>query len=110
MMMVTIVGGCGFGSDSRILSVHLVDHFRQNGFEGRFRRVSIEKIGAEQAGRYFQRDQFDIELAKFDDAKKARRLQRRGFNGFKVYAHGRYIMLIRSAASEAKLVKVFRSF
>lgn len=110
VILATGVSGCDASSDSRILSVHLVEHFRQNGFEGRFRRLDAKKIGAEQAGRYVRREHFDIELARFADAKAAKRLQRRGFNGFKVYAHGQYIMLVRRAESEKEMVKVFRKF
>ncbi len=107
---VTMMSGCEIGGDSRMLSVHLVDHFRKNGFEGRFRRSNAEAIGAEQAGRYVLRRKFDVEFAKFEDKKKARRFRARGFNGYKIYLHGRYIMLIRNVESEAEIVKVFRKF
>lgn len=111
VLFATVAGisGCDASSDQRILAAHMVEHLNENGFKGRFRRTNAEKIGAESSGRFFG-EGFDIELAKFEDADDARRLQRRGFNDFRYYAHGRYVMLIRTAEKEQQLVKVFREF
>ncbi|GAB4135159.1 MAG: hypothetical protein Tsb009_01150 [Planctomycetaceae bacterium] len=108
-VLAASVAGCEGRVDGRRLSVHLVDHFKKNGLEGRYRRTNPEVIGAIESGRYTSRD-FDLEFARFDDPAKARALKKHGFNGERVYTNGVYIMLVRRADTKINPVTVFKKF
>ena len=128
LILLVSANGCDQMEDSRIVSVHLIDHFRSNGLKGQYRRVNPESIGAIQGGQYAsvpqrQRGQsasteqrFLLEFAKFDDPKKAKLMEKRGFrskNGervYKCYANGVFVMIVRQAPKNIDAVKIFRRF
>lgn len=111
------VAGCGPSSDSRLVSAHLIYHFRKNGLEGRYRRLNPESIGAVEGCRYSSREQgFVLEFAKFDDPRKARRLARKGFRPknrdrvYPCYSNGPFVMIVRVKPEKKNVVKIFKSF
>lgn len=121
LLVVLVFGASGCKrSDHRLVAAHLIDHFRKNKLVGRYQNENPEAIGALQAGRYSSRrgsgPQFDLEFAKFDDPRKARRLAQRGYREpstgrvFKVYANGPFIMLVREAPKNVNVVKIFKDF
>jgi len=130
-LLFASVGGCGSADDDRMINVHLVDHFRKNGLDGRYRKLNAESLGAVQGGRYAsippeqqtgtasdpsEQDPFLLEFAKFDDPKKAQRLEARGFRSqsgdrvYKCYANGPFVMIVRRPPKNKNVVKIFREF
>lgn len=89
--------------------IYLAEHFRKNGLDGRYRKLKAESIGAEEAASYAS-PKFRVEFAKFADPKDAERRAKKGFRGFKCYANGHFVMLVRRREPGVKLVKVFKSF
>lgn len=89
--------------------IYLAEHFRKNGLEGRYQKLNGEPIGAEEAAGYTG-PKFRVEFAKFADPKDAKRHAKQGYRGFKCYAHGHFVMLVRRREPGVKLLQVFRSF
>jgi hypothetical protein len=111
------IAGCGPRTDSRLVAAHLIDHFRKNGLNGRYRRLNAKSIGAEDGGRYSSREQgFLLEFAKFDDPKKAKRFANKGFRPknsdrvYPCYANGVFVMIVRRKPEKKNVVKIFQSF
>ena len=108
VMACVCLSGCE-RDDPRGL-IDLVEHFRKNGIEGRYRRLKPDVIKAADAGR-FSGEGFAVQFAKFDDPADAERLAKRGYRGYHCYANGRFLMLVEFRAPNAKkLLKTFRSF
>lgn len=106
---VCLIGVSGCGPSEYRSVIYLVEHFRKNGLDGRFQKLKPDAIKAVEAGRY-RGEKFDVEFARFEDPKEAEIRARKGFQGFKVYNNGHFIMLVRRRDPSVKLVKTFKSF
>ena len=99
---------CTNKSESGSVS-ELVQHFKDNGFEGEFSPKAFALIGAVDGGAYSKSDSFSLEIYKFETPERAQEMTKTmNIEDKKTHCLGAFTMTLHKG--DEKIVKIFNDF
>jgi|GEM_PF-2317062 len=113
ILMLIIMGmvGCAPSSqakNNKSTIPDLLNHFKKNGIEGKFKEKMAPVIGALEGGMFEGKD-YEFEVYRYDNVDKTMNIEKT-----KVFAHpvnkNGYFILVIYRGDETRLLKLFNSF
>jgi hypothetical protein len=99
---------CTNKSESGSIS-DLVQHFKDNGFEGEFSPKAFALIGATDGGEYWKSESFSVEIYKFETPERAQEITKTmNLRASKTHCNGSFTMSLNKG--DEKIIKIFNDF
>ena len=87
----------------------LVQHFKNNGLEGKFGPKMFALIGATDGGEYWKSGKFSVEIYKFETPERAQEMTKTmNLKESKTHCNGSFTMSLNEG--DEKIIKAFNDF